>query len=99
MSQELVSLHVAQLISSDRALFSYKILVLERCLFYKQCYCFNGLCQQGKLAEAEHELERLWGSSQVKQAMTDLVLNEQTQDNGTTSWRALLDPRYIKGTH
>ncbi|KAG0578043.1 hypothetical protein M758_5G193700 [Ceratodon purpureus] len=54
------------------------------------------LFKQGKLVEAEHELERLWGSSHVKQAMADLVRNEQTQDNGTTSWRALLDPRYIK---
>lgn len=50
----------------------------------------------GRIAEAEHELERLWGPSHVKQAMADLIRNEQTQDNGTTSWMALADPRYIK---
>lgn len=55
--------------------------------------------QIGRIAEAEHELERLWGPSHVKQAMADLIRNEQTQDNGTTSWMALADPRYIKGTY
>jgi sugar porter (SP) family MFS transporter len=54
------------------------------------------LFKQGRSADAEVELERLWGSSHVKQAMADLIRNEQTQDNGSTSWRALADPRYIK---
>lgn len=70
------------------------IIILKRIIFWA-----IGFWQQGRPAEAEVEFERLWGSSHVKQAMADLVRNEQNQDNGTSSWRALVDPRYIRGTH
>ena len=61
-------------------------------------YWIPWIGQRSQWSEAEHELERLWGSAHVKVAMADLVRNEQTQDNGTASWRALVDPRYVKGT-
>lgn len=80
---------------------SYKaggILTSGGCKFWIRAYYWiSSIGQRSQWSEAEHELERLWGSAHVKAAMADLVRNEQTQDNGTASWRALVDPRYVKG--
>ncbi|CAK9871193.1 unnamed protein product [Sphagnum jensenii] len=54
------------------------------------------LFKQSEWYEAEQELERLWGPSHVKGAMADLIRAEQSHNGGGTSWRALIDPRYIR---
>lgn len=53
------------------------------------------LFKQRKLFKAKNEFSRLWGAEHVKAAMVDLARGEQ-QNKGGSSWKALLDPRYIR---
>jgi hypothetical protein len=52
--------------------------------------------QRRKLFKAKNEFSRLWGAEHVKAAMAELAGGEQ--EKGETSWKALIDPRYIRGT-
>jgi len=53
--------------------------------------------QQRKLFKAKKEFSRLWGPEHVKSAMMDLSLGEQDNKGGGATWKALIDPRYIRG--
>ena len=53
--------------------------------------------QQRKLFKAKNVFSRLWGAEHVKGAMVELARGEQ--EKGGTSWKALIDPRYIRGIY
>ncbi|KAG0559413.1 hypothetical protein KC19_10G102600 [Ceratodon purpureus] len=52
------------------------------------------LFKQRKLFKAKNAYSRLWGAEHVKAAMVELARGEQ--EKGGTSWKTLIDPRYIR---
>lgn len=74
--------------------------VLTILLIFLTCKCPDNLlfpAQQRKLFKAKKEFSRLWGDDHANSAMIDLSRGEQDSKGGA-SWKALIDPRYIRGT-
>lgn len=54
------------------------------------------LFKQRKLFKAKKEFSRLWGDEHVKAAIIELSRGEKDSKGVGASWKALIDPRYIR---
>lgn len=54
------------------------------------------LFKRSRLAEAEHEIERLWGGAYVKAALDDLIHSERHEEDEQATFKELFSDRYRK---
>lgn len=56
------------------------------------------MAQRGRIAQAEEELERLFGASHVKSAMAELSKSDRGDEVDAVKFSELLHGRHFKGT-
>ncbi|MCO5581659.1 hypothetical protein L7F22_035548 [Adiantum nelumboides] len=54
------------------------------------------LFKRSRLSDAEHEIERLWGGSYVKIALSELIRSERHEEDEQATFKELLTDRYRK---